>query len=652
MPDDDPQPQGKPWEKYQKAPSAAGKPWERYGVTPPAPEGGPRPSTAGEAVSEFGRGLGSIDVGAGISDLARGAKEVVTEGGSLLGNFFKSLLPTREGAKAGGEVVRKAGDIGAFASGGFAGPQEMPPSAREFSRQTELPPRPTAPLTAHQQATQEFTQAGVRPSVPAMRGTRPFGGRVPGSPVAGALQRTEQDIAASAERSADAYGSPQDPYSAGNIIKNAMSRYAADKTQAGTDYKEFDRLMHGAKPIPVTNTVKALSDLEGKFPNAPEIEHVFANPKLRTMSQSLRPRTETIPARTSPIMGPTGQPIITSPAQTMQRGGVLSYGELKELRTRVGYLIENPSVLGTEHIPRADLRRVYGALTNDLQAGARSVGPAAVKALNRATISYGVRMRTMERLEPLLKPDAPENVFQRINQAASSTGSADAQLLSAAKKSMKPEEWNEVSSAIIRRLGRPTTPKAIRDPAADPEFSLKTFTDNWHKISGRAKDQLFGEDSVGSPRAGLELLQRVARTQGAVQRGSTLERAGIAAGFTGAVVEGVISGLMTGRIPWAETLGLGSAYGMSKLLMSPGFTQWLYRVPEVAQSARSTDAAIVQASGLLQKALQGQLPPPQPQPPPPEKPPTPAQRQKQSDLSWDRHNANRRGDLTEYQRLA
>lgn len=65
-------------------------------------------------------------IGRSLENLGEGIREIPRQAGALVGNFFKSLLPTEEGARAGGDVVRKLGDIGTFASGGLAGPLGIP----------------------------------------------------------------------------------------------------------------------------------------------------------------------------------------------------------------------------------------------------------------------------------------------------------------------------------------------------------------------------------------------------------------------------------------------------------------------------------------------------------------------------------------------
>jgi hypothetical protein len=564
--------------------------------------------------------------------LSEGARQLPGEVGGFVSDIGQALLPTRAGAEAGGRVVGKLGDVGAFLSGGGAGPT-LPPSGRGIQG---------VPRTPGQQTLQDFERLRMTPSVPAITQNRPVaplvrGARaLPFSPVEQGLgQRARQEAGEAAERFAAQQGAAQTPEQAGNIAQNAVNRFAADKTQAATDYNEFDRLMHGAPPAPMTRTLQLLNDLRGRFPNAPELGGLFTNPKFSSMRSALTPRVEVTPPEVSGILDASGRPIVTRPEMQTQRGGDLSMPEIKELRSQVGYLIEHPQY-GPENIPKAQLRSLYGAMTNDMRAAAAQRGPAAIKALTRATINYGIRQRVMERLEPLIKPDAPETAFARLNTAAQSTGSADAQLLKTAKDIMRPDEWNDIGSAMIRRLGFPQGIE--RADTLGSDFALSAFDRNWKRMSGRAKDLFFGEDAPGTTRNGLETLARVARNKALGPRagaaGSSLGRMALES----TVVEAVLRSAVTGKLPMAELGGIGGAYGLSKLMMSPRFARWLYQLPQTIQAVPGAEG-VPRAQATLQAAMAAAAD-------------DRRREAERADLRNRAYVANRRGDLSEVERLS
>ena len=518
-------------------------------------------------------------------DYLKGSAEGLKQMGRTLG---QSLLPGAAGARAGGEVAGGALE----SSGAFAGGEMAPKPVTRV---------PAGGGSAAQRLLQDFRAVGVPPSMPAVGGGRASGiaanlGRtLPFSPVSRAVDTGISKTASATERVAGQYGAAQ-PDEAGSIAQNAVRRFASDKSQATSDYAAFDRVMHGAPPAPVTRTVKLLQDLRGRFPNAPGLAGLLTNPKLSRLAGELEPQTTTIAAKTSPVLGPSGQPIVTQAARTVQTGGKLSMPELRELRSQIGYMIEQPQ-FGPEAIPKAQLRRVYGALTQDMQEAARARGPAAVKALNQATINYGTRMKTLERLDPILRTDAPERSFLRLNQAASTSGSADAGLLRAAKTAMTPEEWGDIGAATIRKMGMPTPGAASTGP-----FSVGQFSTNYAKLSDHAKDLLFGIEAPGSPRAGLESLSRVVDAQKNVSRlANTSHSAEMVAVYRTA--ETVLATLAAGKFPWATALFGSGTYGASKLLMSPAFTSWWYQLPTIVKGEPNVTSALPRAVAALQAAV-------------------------------------------------
>ena len=122
---------------------------------------------------------------------------------------------------------------------------------------------------------QDFEGQGVTPSVPAVGQGRATGlaaqaGRIlPFSPVQRGIAQNTVETQAATERAAAQYGTAADEFAGGNVARNAMTRFAADKSQAASDYGTFFGHMQGAPDAPIPNTLRVLSDLKGRFPNAP-----------------------------------------------------------------------------------------------------------------------------------------------------------------------------------------------------------------------------------------------------------------------------------------------------------------------------------------------------------------------------------------------
>lgn len=486
------------------------------------------------------------------------------------------------------------------------------------------------PPSAAQSLAQDFKLAGVPPSIPAVGQGRAAGltsqvGRtLPFSPVAAGMRRGFDATQQAAGKAAAGLGTPQNAEGAGSIVQNAVRRVGADNSQANRDYAAFDQAMAGAPPAQVGNAQKTLQNIMGRFPSAPKLSGMFTSPVIQKMSQEL---------------GSTA---------------ALSVPEIQELRTQIGYQLQHPTY-GQDQIPRAQLKQLYGALSRDLQAAARKQGPEAVKALNRATINYGTRMKVLDKLEPLIKGDkSAEATFSQLNNAARSSGGANAGLLRTLKANATPQEWGDIGATMVSRLGAPEAGAKDLASAAEP-FSVSSFVTNWNKLSDAAKDLFFGDLQMGSPRVGLERLARVASAQKNVSR---LENVSHSGEYIGAArtVEAVLTAVAGGHLPLPTLGAVGGAYGLSKLLMSPGFARWLYRLPKDIAGAPSEDVAIQRGAAALQQQIMNPDPTHTPGQPPTRQPePRVSDRigaaRKVGELSTQVYEAKRRGDLGEAQKL-
>lgn len=452
----------------------------------------------------------------------------------------------------------------------------------------------------------DFQGQGITPSIPAV-GQGRFAGSaanaarwLPFSPVGEGIQRNIGEAETALGARAGELGTPQDVYGAGSVASNALKRFTADKKDTQQGYGKFWQMMQGAREAPIPNTLNVLSQLKKAYPNAPELTDVFTSPPILRMAAALEPRKVNIPAQTSQMLDQFGRPAVTTPAQTVTRGGKLSMDELRNMRSQIGEKLEHPTI-GPDSIPRGQLKQLYGALTNDMYAMARAHSPAAEKALTEANQQYRLRMGIIDRLDRLTNKDAPESVFYDINRAASEGAGQDAKLLGTIKKVLTPQEWGDVGASVVQRLGNPR-PGQMPAPG-QPAFSVGTLATNWNKLTPKAKDLLFGPNTAGTTRAGLEQLARVAGSlQNVGKLANTSHTYENRVAF--AMIGELIGALSLGHIPIPELAVYAGAYGVSKLLMSPTFTKWVYRLPGVINSAPPMMERSL-ALGALKQAIVG-----------------------------------------------
>lgn len=235
----------------------------------------------------------------------------------------------------------------------------------------------------------------------------------------------------------------------------------------------------------------------------------------------------------------------------------LTYQGLKGLRTRVGEMLDNPSMLpaGTS---QAELRQIYGALTDDLaNAVASSGGPQARSAWEKANRFNQMVSQRREELAKIVGTDADaaaEKVFSRLQAMASTSSSANIQMLAKARSAIG-NDWNEFGSAVIGNLGRDATGTWTPD----------RFVTGWGKLSDAGKSVLFDKTT----RAALddiatisERMQQVGRRFG--NPSGTAQNAGLMAMTGTAAAEMATYGLPVKTI--SALLGGNIA---SRILASP-----------------------------------------------------------------------------------
>lgn len=474
--------------------------------------------------------------------------------------------------------------------------------------------------TASQALLQDFAKAAVPASIPAVGqgiGSRLAANvisKVPffGGPVQEAAAKAIAGTGSAAERLAGGLGEAINPEQAGRAIQAGIQGFAKGPAPAGMTAAEiiaqptaassfpaksaalYDRFWSQIDPaaqVPLSNTLTALKGPLERFPTSPELGAQITNPKLQAFFKTLSPTEKEIPAVYSSVVDQGGNPILMQAAQKLQSGGSLTVDELKELRSTIGRMIGEPTLVSD--IPRADLKQVYGAMSEDLHGAAKAAGPQVEQAFNRANQYYKAGIERVDRLEPLLS-GSPEQSFAAINRAASTGSSADSGLLRSLQRTMPPDEWGNVGSAVIRRLGEPTA--GVKSLAHGGDFSASSFVTNWNKLSDSAKDTLFGSGSI---RNALDSLVRVADAQKQVARFAN--PSGTASHTIGAGLAGMLAehfGSLTSH-PLEAALGALGGYGASKALMSPGFARWLYAMPQTMAEAPSRSAGMSQAIAAL-----------------------------------------------------
>ena len=384
-----------------------------------------------------------------------------------------------------------------------------------------------------------------------MRALESLISRVPGG--AGVMQKKAASQADETGKGlqalADQLAPKTNPTTAGRAIEQGItgdggfvSRF---KEKASQLYDQVDQHMPAQTPVAVPATKNFLAQASTPTKGAEATSALLSNPKLAGIGQALNEDL------------------------AKAANGTLPYEAVKALRTRVGAMIADAGI--TSDVPRGELKRLYGALSEDIRNTAAQ-NPKAFAATNRADNFYRAGMDRIDRVESVVnKAGGPEKIFQ----AATSGTREGASTLRAVMQSLKPEEAKILTSTVVRRLGR-ANPGAQNDTG--DAFSTETFLTNWNGLSKEAKSTLF--DRMGPDyRASMD---NVARMASNLRSGSKVFRnpSGTSdATIQAATVGSAVTSLLMGHPGGAASVGLvvGGANVGAKLLTNPTFVRWLGR---------------------------------------------------------------------------
>lgn len=189
----------------------------------------------------------------------------------------------------------------------------------------------------------------------------------------------------------------------------------------------------------------------------------------------------------------------------------LPYEALKDLRSTIGKSIGSFSGVMSD-LDQGQLKKLYGALSQDLELAARSAGPKALNAYTRANNYYRAGQSRIENaLKNVLKADTEKKAYNDIvamTLEASPKGST--KKLLQLKKSLPQDQWSTVSATIIRKLGETPPQRSGAPDATDfAEFNPANFLTNWNKMDNSAKTVLLSGNAPASVKTELDKLAQV-----------------------------------------------------------------------------------------------------------------------------------------------
>ena len=390
-----------------------------------------------------------------LADLAAGpkAQAVAAGAGAAAGQATREL--------GGGPVTQWiASLLGGMAPGAATGAARRIP----LGQSSEL---------AAQQRVQQAREIGVEPDVafaaPSMvsrAATRAMSGTESMQKHQAAVTRQLEN---EANRIADQLGKAQSPNAVGKVIQNAiggdegfLKRAAATEDTLWT--KWFKQAESKGGGMPVNNTMAYLQKATADIPEAQEISQLLKDPYMQRVLQAFE--KQTAPGQ-SQILDAAGRPIVT-PGQN-----AVPYDAIKRLRSAVGERM-TPGNMSPDVSQKA-LKGLYGALSQDIEAQAKALGPDAEKAFSRANMFTRGKH---DRIETYLQEIDSKKPYQVWRYATNPDSVKDGGLqFLTLNRSMAPAERGVFHATFIKQMGRDET----------GAFNPRTFMANYDKLSPMVK---------------------------------------------------------------------------------------------------------------------------------------------------------------------
>lgn len=530
----------------------------------------PLPQTPAERIS--GDVTGALAGGGGLIGMGRSlamrAPGIAQAAGEFLSSQPASQLASIVGGSGAAGVTREAGGSErAQGLAGLIGGLGVPASAaatqgglRWLARGGE------AGRQAMERGISDFRSLGVSPSVGQATGNRRTQGLeslLSGAPTSSArmasfAERQAEGIGAGLQNRAGGLFANASAERAGRAVERGVDSFAGDvKATRNALYQKADQLIPPNTALPLTRTWQTLDALVSPTPGATATTGALVNPRIAQLAKSVAD-------------------------DLAANGGNMPYEAVRALRSRIGEELSDFSLVADR--PTAQYKRLYAALSDDLEEAARRQGPAAEQAYKRANAYTRASADRLEQIQRVVdKNGGPEKVYSAVMSGTKDGGTT----LRAVMQSLPADGQKAVTAAVIKRMGMPTPGQA---GLGEAQFSAQHFLTNWRNTSPEARRALF--DRYGPQFS--QNMDKVARVAERIRDGSkvfanpsgTANRAA-AFSYYGSLPAAGVAGLMgAGPLPLAGLVitGLG-ANGAARVFTSPRVVSWLARTTELPASA-------------------------------------------------------------------
>ena len=267
-----------------------------------------------------------------------------------------------------------------------------------------------------------------------------------------------------------------------------------------------------------------------------------------------------------------------------KNGGKLSWEAVKALRSKIGNKLSSFDLI--PDVDKAQLKLIYGALSEDLKLTAKGISKQAYNKILRADKYYSKGLKRIEDyLQPITKVGDPDRIVSVLLNSAKEGASR----INAIKKSLNPDQYKIFLSSVIDRLGRIQPAQAIGGDILEGsgKFSSETFLTNWSRLSDKAKEALF--TGKGWSKEMIKDFDNIVKISSIIrQSGKTFKNPSGTADRVvgqGIVLGGGATAFTGNRAFLVGVLGaIGGANISSRLFTNPSFIKWLAQGTKIAST--------------------------------------------------------------------
>ena len=438
-----------------------------------------------------------------------------------------------------------------------------------------------------------------------------------GAPARRAIERTTGDVARAAEETAARYGDARTAQQVGTTLEQGLTRFR--------DARPADVLDDAARNLSdgqISATVRAPArDTSLKAKQAVLYERAWRHipeemragrsvegaPRVMGQPRETRAVLQTILDRNNRMTVQSGQ----QPAGNNMpvTGGLLgrmleainnprwtaNLQTLRDMRSEIRRLASGIPDTERNTLRLSDLERLQGALTQDLIAllqnnasNYRAAGnielanrfERSIRQFRQADRFTRLSAERLETVERMYRAPNAEALARTVMQSALNGGRGNNELLRTTRRILRPEEFSQVVSGVLREMGVPVGSARGIPQAAN--FSVQSFLTRWRNMSPEARGLLLD----GPHRAAVDDLVRVVNRIANVEALANVSRSGTNTLNVGGLLAG--GGAVAVGAVDTITAGLGSAAagaGTAYLLSRPQYARWLARYLEAKAGA-------------------------------------------------------------------